>query len=148
MEARGKLGGRTSELSGIYPSGRSGGSLVNEKVDELRACGVDVRTGTTVGEVTGFVGNFEVTLVPVGDKGDEETLQVGAIVLAIGADVYEPDGDFGYGDIPNVIGTPDFESVLGAKGKPQFGDRPVETVVFVQCVGSRGAKGNPECSRY
>ena len=101
-----------------------------------------------MGEVTGFVGNFEVTLVPVGDKGDEETLQVGAIVLAIGADVYEPDGDFGYGDIPNVIGTPDFESVLGAKGKPQFGDRPVETVVFVQCVGSRGAKGNPECSRY
>ncbi|MFH1865067.1 MAG: 4Fe-4S binding protein, partial [Candidatus Eisenbacteria bacterium] len=100
-----------------------------------------------VGNVTGFVGNFDVTLVPT-KGGEGETLAIGGIVLTIGADLYEPEGDFGYGEIPNVIGSPDFEKVLGKKGDTTFGGRPVETVVFVQCVGSRGAKGNPECSRY
>ena len=75
-------------------------------------------------------------------------MPIGAIVLAIGADVYGPEeGEFGFGKIPSVIGNTDFEDVLGAD-EPTFGGRPVRNVVYVQCVGSRGPKGNPECSRY
>jgi heterodisulfide reductase subunit A len=96
--------------------------------------------------VSGFVGNFEVTLAAA--DGSEEVLPAGAIVLAIGADVYEPDqGEFAFGTLPNVIGNTDFEEVLGAD-EPTLHGRPVKDVVFIQCVGSRGSKGNPECSRY
>jgi len=187
VERRTKLGGRVSELAGTYPSGRSGASLVDEKVEELSKAGVDVRTGTEVGGVTGFVGNFEATLVPAGvspDGGDSndagsggggseggesdggssgggssggesdecderETIAVGAIVLAIGADLYEPaTDDFGAGVVPNVIANTQVEGLMQGDGPPEFGGRAIGTVVFVQCVGSRGDKGNPECSRY
>ncbi len=148
VEAADELGGRVTDLASVYPSGMSGRALIEAKVTELNECGVDVRTGTTLTGVTGFVGNFEVTLGPSdGGGGAEEKLAVGSIVLAIGADVYIPEGDFGYGEVPNVIGNTDFEEVLGVD-EPTFGGRPVKDVVYVQCVGSRGEKGNPECSRY
>ena len=148
IEATGELGGRVIDLASVYPSGMSGRALIDQKVAELKECGVDVRTGTTVKDVTGFVGNFEVTIGPAdGGRGSDEKLAIGSIVLAIGADVYDPDGDFGYGTIPNVIGNTDFEEVLGEE-TPEFQGRPVKDVVYVQCVGSRGSKGNPECSRY
>jgi heterodisulfide reductase subunit A len=142
------LGGRVAELASIYPSGRSGRSLVDEKRAVLEAAGVDVMLGTTVRDVTGFVGNFEVTLASAGDDR-ERMLPVGAIVLAIGADIYAPEaGEFGFGEIPGVIANTDFEDVIGAEGAPTFGGKPVKRAVFIQCVGSRGSKGNPECSRY
>jgi heterodisulfide reductase subunit A len=146
IEKSSELGGRTAGLASTYPTGRSGKSIIDEKLADLRTRDIDVRTETELSDVSGFVGNFEATVTAAG--GGEETLNVGAIVLAIGADLYEPEGDFGYGTVPNVIGSPDFERVLGSKGKPRFRKKPVETVVFVQCVGSRGPKGNPECSRY
>ena len=144
------LGGRVTELASIYPSGRSGKSLVDEKVEALKVGGVDVMLETTVRDVTGFVGNFEVTLAPAGDgAGGEEKLAIGAIVLAIGADLYGPEaGEFGFGEIPNVIANTDFESVIGSEGAPTFRGKRLKKTVFVQCVGSRGPKGNPECSRY
>ncbi len=148
VEASGELGGRVRDLASVYPSGMSGRALIEEKTAELRECGIDVRMGTTLKEVTGFVGNFDVTVAPsTGGDGDEEKLAIGSIVLAIGADVHDPAGDFGHGDVPNVVGNTDFEDVLGAE-EPTFRGRPVEDVVYVQCVGSRGSRGNPECSRY
>jgi heterodisulfide reductase subunit A len=147
IEREAELGGRTSTLASLYPSGRSGASLIDMKKELLNSLGVDVRMRTEVKGVSGFVGNFEVTLASA-DSGGEETLSVGAIVIAIGSDIYKPDDDFGYGTVPNVIANTDFEDVVRGEGRPTFNERPVETAVFVQCVGSRGPKGNPECSRY
>ena len=49
--------------------------------------------------------NFEVTL-----KGQaEETMAVGAIILAIGADLYDPRGEYGHGELPNVITSQELE---------------------------------------
>ncbi len=148
VERERELGGRVRDLASVYPSGRSGGSLIDEKSEMLGTMGVDVRTETVVKDVTGFVGNFEVTLAPTGG-GVEEKLPVGAIVIAIGADVYEPSaGEFGYREIPCVISNTEFEDVVRTEGAPMLNGRPIGTAVFIQCVGSRGARGNPECSRY
>jgi heterodisulfide reductase subunit A len=150
IEKEKELGGRVRDLASIYPSGRTGKSLIDEKAKNLRSMGIDVRTGMTIKGVSGFVGNFEVTLGRSGGgEGGEEILPVGAIVLAIGADLYAPErSEFGFGDVPNVIANTDFEDVVRGKGAPEFRGKPVGTAVFVQCVGSRGPKGNPECSRY
>ena len=140
------LGGRVAELASTYPSGKSGRSLIDEKVKVLKAAAVDVMLETTVKSVDGFVGNFEVTLA---SGGGETKLPVGAIVLAIGADLYVPEtGEFGFGKTPRVIANTEFESIIEGEGAPAFEGREVRKVVFVQCVGSRGPKGNPECSRY
>jgi heterodisulfide reductase subunit A len=153
IERENELGGRVIGLAGMYPSGRSGRTLVDEKVQALGASGVDVRTGTILKSVTGFVGNFEVTIGPA-ESADEaggatETLPVGAIVLAIGADLYRPEpGYLGAGLSPSVIPNTEVEDLMKGSGAPKHNGRKVETVVFVQCVGSRGERGNPECSRY
>jgi heterodisulfide reductase subunit A len=156
IEREGALGGRVADLAGTYPSGRSGQSLVDEKVRELEDAGVDVRTGTILSGVSGFVGNFEAKIGPAGADGsrqgdgeEAETLAVGAIVLAIGADLYEPEpGYLGAGLGPRVIANTEVEGLMKGKGAPMLAGRKIETAVFVQCVGSRGDRGNPECSRY
>jgi heterodisulfide reductase subunit A len=89
---------------------------------------------------------------------------IGSIVVATGYDLYTIDkkedsefkgyGEYGYGKYPDVISGLQFERILSASG-PTFGEvkRPSdgkvpETVVFLQCVGSRDkAKGMEYCSK-
>ncbi|MDH7498882.1 MAG: 4Fe-4S dicluster domain-containing protein [candidate division NC10 bacterium] len=71
--------------------------------------------------------------------------EVGAIVVATGFDLLSEEcyGEYGYGKYPDVISSLQFERILSASG-PTGGEvkRPsdgkvAETVVFIQCVGSR-----------
>jgi heterodisulfide reductase subunit A len=100
------------------------------------------------------------------DQTDEFiNVDVGAIVVATGYDLYNINkkaeesetkgyGEYGYGKYPDVIDGLQFERIVSASG-PTFGEvkRPSdgkvpETVVFIQCVGSRDdAKGTGYCSK-
>lgn len=90
---------------------------------------------------------------------------VGAIVVATGFDLYTIDkkpagspydgyGEFGYGTLPDVIDGMTFERLASASGptggviqRPSDGKIP-ETIVFIQCVGSRAReKGITFCSK-
>ncbi|HOP69092.1 MAG TPA: CoB--CoM heterodisulfide reductase iron-sulfur subunit A family protein [Bacillota bacterium] len=84
-----------------------------------------------------------------------ETLY-GAIVVATGFDMLNPKpyGEYGYGRHPDVITALEFERLLNASGPTggkiirRSNGAPPETVVFVQCVGSRDkARGMDYCSR-
>ncbi len=81
-------------------------------------------------------------------------LEVGTIIVATGADVYDPSSltNYGYTHYPNVITSLEFERLINAGG-PSGGNliRPSdmeipESVAFIQCVGSRSEKGNLYCS--
>ena len=81
-------------------------------------------------------------------------LEVGTIIVATGADVYDPTSlaNYGYGKFPNVITSLEFERLINAGG-PSGGNliRPSDmqipdTVAFIQCVGSRSEKGHLYCS--
>ncbi len=84
-----------------------------------------------------------------------EELEVGTIIVATGADVFDPSvlPNYGYGKIPNVITSLEFERLINAGG-PSGGHliRPSDKqipkrVAFVQCVGSRSEKsGRLYCS--
>ncbi|MFX1478474.1 MAG: FAD-dependent oxidoreductase [Promethearchaeota archaeon] len=73
------------------------------------------------------------------------SLNVGAIVLAIGFDEYDPTPltQLGYGNYLNVITSVEFERILSASGphsgvilRPSDGIIP-KKIAFLQCVGSR-----------
>ncbi len=75
----------------------------------------------------------------------EEQVNVGAIILAPGYQVYhaELSEEYGYGRYPNVITALQFERLLSASGptmghiqRPSDGQTP-ERIAFLQCVGSR-----------
>jgi heterodisulfide reductase subunit A len=72
-------------------------------------------------------------------------VNVGAIVLSLGYEVYDPKvkGDYGYGTLENVVTSLDFERLLCATG-PYEGEilRPSDkkhphNIAWIQCVGSR-----------
>ncbi|MDI6816942.1 MAG: CoB--CoM heterodisulfide reductase iron-sulfur subunit A family protein [Actinomycetota bacterium] len=80
----------------------------------------------------------------------------GAIVLATGFNLFDQKkyGEYGAGEIPDVITGLDFERMVNSSGptegkivRPSNGEKP-KKVAFIQCVGSRDeAKGVPYCSR-
>ena len=84
----------------------------------------------------------QVTLV---DEITTHHVDVGAIVLATGFDPYEPgQGEYGYGEIPEVVTMPKLIRMLGSlkKGEPlTWNGHPVRDVVLIHCVGSRQIDG-------
>jgi len=147
VERSAEPGGLVARLHALYPDGRDAGAAVARFVRRLRARGVDLRLRTEVESVSGFVGNFRARLVTAGDAAAEE-IEVGAILIAIGADPYRPaPGEFGFGRCANVITALDLESRLA---DPARGLAGVRSVAFVQCVGSRTEGRSPGyagCSR-
>ena len=88
-------------------------------------------------------------------KPETVELEVGTIIVATGADVFDPSTlpNYGYGKIANVITSLEFERLINAGG-PSGGHliRPSDMqipkrVAFIQCVGSRSDKaGHLYCS--
>ncbi len=84
-------------------------------------------------------------------------VEVGAIIVATGMDVYDPTAldEYGYTRFPNVVTSLEFERLIstggplgGHFGRPGDLKRP-RRIGFIQCVGSRTqdpARGNPYCS--
>ncbi|MCK4754791.1 MAG: CoB--CoM heterodisulfide reductase iron-sulfur subunit A family protein, partial [Calditrichia bacterium] len=149
VEKEEHLGGVTKQLHSLYPSAKPGDSLIQEKLKEVYERDIKIFTQTDIADISGYVGNFKVTLKPVDGQIAPPPLEVGAIVLATGFQLYQPEeGEYGFLKFPNVITNMEMEKWFPAKEKPLFEGKPVNHVAFVQCVGSRGEGGLPECSRY
>jgi heterodisulfide reductase subunit A len=147
VEKEDRLGGRLADphLKLLYPTLRPVAEVLEEKVDCLHKSGARILLNTEIEAITGFVGNFEATLRGASD----EVLQMGAIILAFGADLYQPNGEYRYGEIANVITSEELERTLCAgEDVPKInGDRP-KSAAFILCVGSRDPEGFTGCSRY
>jgi heterodisulfide reductase subunit A len=75
-------------------------------------------------------------------------LNVGGIIMATGFDPYQPrQGEYGYGDIPEVITLPQLIRHLARTqdGEPLiWNDHPVRDLALIHCVGSRQVNGIDE----
>jgi heterodisulfide reductase subunit A2 len=147
IEKEDRLGGRLREpnLKLLYPNLRPAVEVLEQKLERLVASGARVLVETEVASISGFVGSFEVTL-----KGaSREVLPAGAIVLAFGADLYDPRGEYRRGELPNVLTSEELERAFFAEGGGPVldGARP-RSAAFILCVGSREAEGFTGCSRY
>lgn len=89
------------------------------------------------------------------DQEDEIIeVEIGAIILASGLDLYDPSGlkEYGYGNIKNVITAMQYERMSNAAGpteghlkRPSDGATP-KSLAFIQCVGSRDTRHKLYCS--
>jgi heterodisulfide reductase subunit A len=94
--------------------------------------------------------------IDISDPGHDVELNVGAIVLATGFELYDLSGlpQYGYGLYPNVVTSLEMERILDVNGPtgsmvvvPSTG-KAVKNVTFVLCAGSRDTEvGRPHCSR-
>jgi heterodisulfide reductase subunit A len=87
-------------------------------------------------------------------KPEEVTLEVGAVILATGFEPFDARRipEYGYGKLPNVITSLEFERLTSASG-PTGGKillkdgREPRSVAIVHCVGSRDVNYNLYCSK-
>jgi heterodisulfide reductase subunit A len=87
-------------------------------------------------------------------KDEKIELNVSAIIVAVGFDVYDPTAiiEYGYGRYANVRTAMEFERLICASG-PTGGhlhrardDKPPKTIAFIQCVGARDLRTDfPYC---
>jgi heterodisulfide reductase subunit A len=156
VERESTLGGNVARLSGLYLDLDPAVDLTNERVAAVVAHpNIEVLTETVVDSVGGYVGNFTVTLqsacadsAPAGaraEANDGDPVDVGAVILATGYDLYDKGllTEYGGSRCPDVVDGLEFERMLRPDGptggrilKPSDGEVPRE-VVWVQCAGSR-----------
>jgi heterodisulfide reductase subunit A len=94
--------------------------------------------------------------IDLDQKPEKLEIEVGAVILAPGYEVFDPRprGDYGYGTMENVVTSLDFERILCSTGpydgeirRPSDGKHP-HKIAWIQCVGSRQVieGGNSYCS--
>jgi heterodisulfide reductase subunit A len=88
-------------------------------------------------------------------KSKKKKLKIGTIIVATGAQEFDPSGikEYGYDECDDVITQLQFARMLNPSGptdgravKPSDGKEP-KRILMIQCVGSRDDKYNPYCSR-
>ncbi|MFQ6086452.1 MAG: CoB--CoM heterodisulfide reductase iron-sulfur subunit A family protein [Candidatus Bathyarchaeia archaeon] len=131
IEKEKEMGGNVRRLYKLYPTMEEAEKIIGPLMEAVKKHkNIELLTSTTVEEVSGYVGNFDVTAVKEGEK---IPINVGTIIVACGALNYQPPkGLYQYGVYKNVITQLELDRMLreGRLGKP-------ERVVMIQCVGGR-----------
>ena len=131
IEKEDKVGGYVRRLYKLYPTMEEASKIIGPIIEAVKNHkNIKLLTSTTVEEVVGYVGNFNVI---VAKKGEKIPLDVGTIIVACGGLNYEPvKGLYQYGVYDYVITQLQLDQLLreGKLGKP-------ERVVMIQCVGAR-----------
>ena len=100
---------------------------------------IQILTESLIVGFSGFKGNF-TTEIMVGPGMYERKIDHGVVILATGANEYKP-SEYLYGQDYRVMSQIELGKRLDVKGADDL-----NTVVMIQCVGSRNEE-NPNCSR-
>ncbi|MDQ7778184.1 MAG: FAD-dependent oxidoreductase [Planctomycetota bacterium] len=137
VEREKELGGILKNVHKLYPTMGSAGDLIGKNIRAVQKMPrVQVLTSARLVEVSGFVGNYKVTIDSEG-KRIEDT--VGVIVVATGARLLTPEGLFQYNG-RNIVTQGELELLL------KQGRLDADSIVMIQCVGAR-VPGREYCSR-
>jgi heterodisulfide reductase subunit A2 len=155
VEKEARLGGWVAGFGAMYPHGRDGRELIATLEEKVRSHpAITVFTSAELVAKSGSFGNYQATIaVANGDQLEQITVDVGSIVIATGFDTYQPEeGELGYG-IDGVLTIADFKKLLDETDGPlTYKGRPVRTLAYIYCVGSRQDESvegaNTYCSRY
>jgi quinone-modifying oxidoreductase subunit QmoB len=151
VEKEAQLGGFLNRLHKSYPQKPPYLELeapaAAEKVQAVQNHSkIKVLASARIEEISGQPGLFDVT---VARNGSKEQFRAGAIIMATGFKPYDAKklGRLGYGQSPNVVSSVEVEEMAkaGAIRRPSDHKQP-QSVVFIQCAGSRDPAHLPYCS--
>jgi len=139
VEREEELGGNLRRVTGLL-SGEDPQKILDDLIKRVQKHEkIKVHTGTTVENISGYVGNFTSTLRrPEGS----EVVNHGVVIIATGGRENRPER-FGLGENDRVLTQLDLEDELTRKGGRLSRAR---SIVMIQCVGSRG-DGLNYCSK-
>ena len=148
-----KLGGWVGKNYKVAPTHSPFLELENSKVTEIVFTvesheKINVIKSCVIEKISGEPGNFKVALKI--NNTQIIDIVVGAIIQATGAKPYNPNklGELGYGKFKNVITSIQLEEYFktGHGTQNALNGKPVKSVAFLQCAGSRDEKHLPYCS--
>ncbi|MEW5796195.1 MAG: FAD-dependent oxidoreductase [Candidatus Zixiibacteriota bacterium] len=151
VEREANLGGWANRFKKIFPKQPPYRELEDIGLPELieqveHHQNITVRKSTEVAKTAGQPGKFTVALQ---NGGQAEELTVGSIILATGWKPYEAEKlvHLGYGSSPNIITNVAMEEMAANGGikRPSDG-KPIDSIAFIQCAGSRDRDHLPYCS--
>ncbi|MDY7018801.1 MAG: CoB--CoM heterodisulfide reductase iron-sulfur subunit A family protein [Chloroflexota bacterium] len=129
VEREGELGGTLRSLYKLFTSNVEAAKIIDPLIKKIDSHPkIETHLSTRVKEVGGFIGNFDIV---VDQAGKENGFNVGTIIVAIGADKLKPVGQYGYGEMPNVITQLELEERL------KKGESVGQNIVMINCVGAR-----------
>jgi heterodisulfide reductase subunit A len=151
IEKEEKPGGWSLPAGRMGPEGQLGSDIVTTLLQRIHKDDrIVIYTQAQLIEKTGSIGDFDVK---IDIKGEELSLNVGAIVVTTGFTPYIPEeGEYGWAS-DGVVDLVQFRQML-TEEKLEYHGKPLHDVVFIYCVGSRQTETeicqNPNryCSRY
>lgn len=137
IEKEKEPGGIARRLHKLYPTLADSSEVVDPLIKAVNSHkNIELMTSTTLKDVSGYVGNFNVVLT---GPSDDKEINVGTIIVACGAVNYRPpQGLYQYKVYDRVVTQEELEGILygGTLGKP-------ERIVMIQCVGARKGEIRP-----
>ncbi len=152
VERQPGLGGNVGRVDLTAPYLDSARDMLTDRITRVvEHPDIDVMVNSELKRLDGFVGNFKATIAVHGPDGDEEERQVdvGSVIVCTGYREFDAARatHFGYGKLPNVITSFEFERMLRAGRIETKEGRLPQYVAVVHCVGSRSEEFNGYCSR-
>jgi heterodisulfide reductase subunit A len=146
VEKEPELGGMLRKIYKLYPTDEDASKVLDASINTVTGHkNVTVLTSTNVKNVSGYIGNFEVTTAK---NGVENKVRAGTVIVATGAVEFKPVGLYGYDQYDRVLTQVDLEQVL-KNGKASMDKyfKP-QKIAMIQCVGARQEKPpRSYCSR-
>ena len=129
VEKAPELGGTALNLNKLYPTNQEAEKLTKPLIEKVKNHPkITTYLSSKVKDVAGFVGNFDIS---VDQDGKESKFKVGTIIVAIGAEVLRPVGQYGYGEMDNVL------TQLELDERMKKGESIGDNIVMINCVGAR-----------
>ena len=148
VERTDSIGGKVTKYEKILPHQGTGLDIIQKKIQAVQENeNITIFTETEVEKAIGFFGNFEIILKNVQNEDQKNEIKVGAIVVAIGFDLFNPEKvpRYGYGKIEDVYTSMEIEEMNFKTGKILLkSGKPPKSAALIHCVG-REEKGY--CSR-
>ena len=128
VEKEDKLGGRLNSLYKLFPYDQEASTFLEDAIIQVETSkNLTIYTSSTVKSIEGFIGNYNVEIE---QNGDMISLNVGAIIVAVGTSVFEPTNLFGYDGQKSI-------TQLELEDKLRKNEINANNIVMIQCVGAR-----------
>ncbi len=142
LEQGSKLGGNLQNLRNTLAGDQTAGYLKSLTTNVQNAKNIDVVTDAKLAATSGFIGNFSSVIESGNGKSKkEQTYDHGVIIVATGGHEHRPDL-YELGKSKKVVTQQELEIKLAGRAK----NRAPDSIVMIQCAGSRGEDLN-YCSK-
>jgi len=134
-----QLGGFLRNLNKVGIEGEDSKKIIQKMEKAVKENpNIEIFTSSKLKDVTGSVGNFTAIIA---NGSANRKVEIGTIIVAVGGKEFKPEGYYGYGKKDNIFTNLEFENVIENNKIENF-----NTVIFIQCVGSREPEGKTYCS--